>query len=69
MANRNVRHDPVVVQMLAEKNISYDEWATDTLWATFREAINNSKSAMRKQILEVAEQKIKDDYIQKSLKN
>lgn len=61
--------DPVIIKMLAEKNLTYDDWVNDTLWATFRDAINNPRSPMRRQILEVAEQKIKDEFIKTTLKN
>lgn len=66
--NRAVQHDPIVVKMLSEKGLDYDTWSNDTIWLTFRDAIDNPRSPIRKQILEVAEQKIKDEYIETTLK-
>lgn len=66
--SRAVQHDPIVVKMLSEKGLDYDTWSKDMIWLTFRDAIDNPRSPIRQQILEVAEQKIKDEYIETTLK-
>ncbi|MCT6888032.1 MAG: hypothetical protein M3Z87_00010 [Lactobacillus sp.] len=63
MGNKKTVVDPALVKMLAEKNITYDEWASETIWGAFREAIENHNSPFARQILEVAGQRVKDEYI------
>lgn len=68
MANKKTVVDPALVKMLAEKNITYDEWAAETIWVAFREAVENHNSPFARQILEIAGQQVKDEYINSTFK-
>ncbi|MDF7683769.1 hypothetical protein PT287_09690 [Lactobacillus sp. ESL0679] len=59
--------DPVVAAYLKEKKgISYDKWVQDAVWNAFREALTDKKSDMYKQIVAIADQKLRDEAYQQA---